>query len=53
MIYMTFFKEDRGREIYQGSYPFPLMSKGERKFRSIKTRGESMKTWGAMVTGGV
>jgi hypothetical protein len=30
VIYTTFCKEDRGREIVRGSYPFPLMSKGER-----------------------
>jgi hypothetical protein len=39
VIYTTFCKEDRGREIVRGSYPFPLMSKGERKIKSMKTRG--------------
>jgi hypothetical protein len=34
------------RYIVRGSYPFPLMSKGERNIRS-------MKTGGAMVTGRV
>jgi hypothetical protein len=28
------FKEDRGRKIIRGSYPFPLISKGEKYQRS-------------------
>jgi hypothetical protein len=39
VIYTTFCKEDRGREIVRGSYPFPLMSKGERKKKSMKIGG--------------
>jgi hypothetical protein len=46
LIHMTFCKEDRGRKIIRGSYPFPLMSKGERNIKIMKTGGE-------MVTGGV
>jgi hypothetical protein len=49
---MTSCKEEMGREIFKirytvrGSYPFPLISKGERKNRSMNiggrmvTRGE-------------
>jgi hypothetical protein len=37
VIYMEFFKEDRGREIVQGGYPFPLFSKGERNIRRERT----------------
>jgi hypothetical protein len=37
---MTFCKEDRGRKIIRGSYPFPLMSKGERNIEGMKIGGE-------------
>jgi hypothetical protein len=43
---MAFCKEDKGRKFIRGSYPFPLMSNGERKIKN-------MKTGGAMVTSGV
>jgi len=52
LIYTEFCKEERGRAIVRrryivrGSYPFPLMSKGDRNIKS-------MNTWGEMVTGGV
>jgi hypothetical protein len=45
-IYMTFCRKYKGRKIIKGSYPLPLMSKGERKIKS-------MKIGGAMDTGGV
>jgi hypothetical protein len=43
---MAYCREERGREIIKirytsrGSYPFPLMSKGERKIKSMKIGGE-------------
>jgi hypothetical protein len=37
---MTFCKEDKGREIIRWSYPFPLMSNGERKKKNMKKGGE-------------
>jgi hypothetical protein len=40
MVYATFFKEGRGREIFRGGYPFSLMSKGGRK---KKRRRESLE----------
>jgi len=50
---MTFCKEYRGREIIRGSYPLPLMSKGDKNSKSMKTWGASMKIGGEMVTEGV
>jgi len=52
---MAFFMEYKGREIVmgreivRGGYPFPLISKGERKIISMKTGGESMNTRGEMI----
>jgi hypothetical protein len=37
---MTFLQRRQGERNHQGSYPFPLMSKGERKKKIMKTGGE-------------
>jgi hypothetical protein len=41
LIYTTYFKEDKGRKIARGSYPFPLMSKGERNNKSMRESSEA------------
>jgi hypothetical protein len=41
LIYTTSCKEDRGRKIVRGSYPFPLMSKGGEKYQKHEDRGSN------------
>jgi hypothetical protein len=40
-IYTTYCKEYRGRKIFIGSYPSPLISKGERKNKSMREISEA------------